>query len=130
MAVTVITGYDGMVTWSGMSGKVNSFSFAVDVNAIDTTGFTDSGWRNITEGCKQATAVVNGFALAGSGSAAPITSFANGGFSITLTLQAATGCTISGSGLVTRFALDRPTCDSAKCTWNISFYGQPTLTWA
>lgn len=109
---------------------MNSFSFAVDVNAIDTTGFSDSGYRNITEGCKQATAVINGFALTGSGSTQPMTSFANGGFSVNVLLQAATGCTISGSGLVTRFSLDRPTCDSAKCTWNISFYGAPTISWA
>jgi len=128
---TPIYGYDGNFTATGMSGRINSWTFNIAVNPIDITAFGfGSGYRDFVEGCKAATCNATGFATTGTGQA-PINSFANGSFEITnITLTAATGCTITGSGLATSVSIDRPVCDTAKISFAINFHGAPVLTWA
>lgn len=128
---TPIYGYDGNFVATGLSGRINAWTFNIAVNAIDVTAFGyGSGYRDFVEGCKAATCTATGFATTGSGQA-PITSFDNGSFEISsVVLTAATGCVISGSGLATSITIERPVCDTAKISFNINFHGKPSITWA
>jgi len=124
-----VTGTCGYVTLpSGFNAFLTNWSFNENIDAIDITGFDDSGWKNFVEGCHSATGSAGGFVLYDEATSKPMTLTA-GSYTGALVLQAETACTISGTALITSISMDRQNCAAMPITFNFQFQGVPTITW-
>lgn len=132
MAGTVITGNGGNFTATGVSGDISAWTFTTNYNEQQIRSFRNSGWINRTYGCADATATIAFNVYNGSGNF-PVTSFNSGPVACEITnivLTSDTGCTISGSGMIQTFTLDRQSCVVHTGTMSIGFHGQPIQSWS
>jgi hypothetical protein len=129
MPSTVAIGTDGNVTLpSGHAAKLMSWAADFSQAAIETTNYADSGWRTFRGGLKGASGAAVGFPFFDVASSTPgFQVIASGGGSLTLT--AATGCTYTGTAIITNIRHDTDLQGNARITFEFQFTGAITETW-
>ncbi len=130
MAQKTIQGVGGSCTMpSGFNAKLSEFSANIDLNSVDTTGFSDVGWvvheatfMHFT-GSAKGTMVYDAAnsspmpaALTG---ATPTLTAANGSMVLTF----AVGCTWTFNAHVSKVAVTRPTQGKADITYDFEHQG-------
>lgn len=133
MPVTTIQGTGGDVSLpTGFGAKLASWTANIDVTVVDTTGFSDNGWRSRRPTKVQLTGSASGTvddtSLPLNGSLPSSTaglSNAKGSF----TLTAATGCTYGFTGVISRVSMTRANDGKGEITFDFTSTGTVTQTW-
>lgn len=136
MPITTIEGLGGSVTTiTGFNGSINAWSMTVDITIVETSGFTDKGYRVKAPTCVSAT---GSFTATGQFDAASTTPIAAAGLTTTaglssyfgtLTLQAKTGCTYAMSAVISQVSMNRAFDGKLELTFNFESSGRITQTW-
>jgi hypothetical protein len=126
-----IFGYGGNFAGpSGFNADWESWTATININVIDVSAFSSSGWTDNVPGCAGLTGSATGIAQYNASGTAP---FVSGNFLDSLsgvfTLTEVSGCTITFSGFVNSLAFGRVNCQKAEVTLGFVSQGAVTRTW-
>lgn len=134
--MATIEGLNGAVALpTGFYCKFNTWSATVAITVVDTSGFTDNGWKTVAPVQVSLSGSAAGTGIFNVASASPINSTVMGSTaglssaSGSFTLTATTGCTLGFSGTVTQVGFSRPVAGKLDVTYNFESSGQVTQTW-
>jgi hypothetical protein len=129
MALTIAVGYLGNCALpTGHVAKLDRWSGSFGMALIDITGFDSSGFREALGGLRSGAGSATGHAKFDAASTTPgtIAASRSGGAA---TLTAATGCTITGTMLVSNVSHDVDVNGESRVTFDWAFTSTITVTW-
>lgn len=131
-----IQGTGGLVAMpSGFVAKWDNWSADLNVDTVDTTGFTDVGYKVTEPVLVNMTGSASGTGLTGSTNT-PVSTTLLGSTAVVsaaqgaMTLTAGTGCTIGANVTVKKVGFRRPNAGKLDVSQDFESHGAITLTWA
>jgi hypothetical protein len=127
MAVTI--GTDGSVTLpTGHNAKLHAWAADFAQTPVETTNYGDSGWRTFRGGLKGGSGAAVAWPFHNEVTSTPgFAAISSTGGSLTLT--AATGCTYTGTAIISNIRHDTDIQGNARMTFEFVFTGVITETW-
>lgn len=125
-----IQGTNGACAITGYASKINQWSANIQIKVVETTGFSDGGFRTrepvqiFLEGSAAGT-LTYGDAAGPAPTLSTLASLAP----VSITLTATTGKTFTFSAVVTGISITRPVDGKADVTFNFKSAGPVTQTW-
>lgn len=124
---------------SGFDLKESSWSLDYSIETVDTTGFTDAGFRAREPVMISFTGSVDGTLTFDASSSAPIVDSLADGSTLsagdlddatgTTTFTAQVGCTLAADCVVTGISISRPVDGKADVSYSVESNGPITQTW-
>jgi hypothetical protein len=131
-----IQGTGGSVTmFTGFDAKLSAWSAQLEVTVVDTSGFTDNGWRTkapcIVSMSGSATGTADDTSTPVDADVMAATSVLadSKGTLVLIAASAATSCQYSGTALITSVSLSRPVDGKCDITFNFKYTGTITQQW-
>ena len=136
MAAKTIQGVGGNITMpTGFNSKYNRWQATANFSVVDTTGFSDSGYRTRALTIADISGSATGTALFDDASTSPIAAavlaatFAPLSAQGSITLTHTTGCTHSFTGVISSVGFDRPIDGKEDTAHTFESSGAITQTW-
>ena len=135
MSVADISGPGGGVTQpTGCTGHISAWSATVEMEDVETTGFAEVGNRTFDATTVMISGAYVGTGQSGQSALLPATGLgstpAMSAWQASMTLTAASGCTLAFTALIKAVALNRPQNGKLDIAYTFKSSGAITQTWS